>query len=112
MLWTVYTSFRPYGETAKNGYFSIATSLTLDNYANAWDQGKIPMFFLNTLIILIPAVIVVLLLASAIAFAVSRFSFRFNLFLLMLFTAGNLLPAQVIITPLYRIYLALPLPRS
>ncbi len=50
--------------------------------------------------------IIVLLLASMIAFAVSRFSFKFNLFLLMLFTAGNLLPAQVIITPLYRIYLA------
>lgn len=110
LLWTVYTSFRPYGETAVRGYVSIATSLTLDNYVNAWDQGRIPMRFLNTLIVLIPAVILVLLLASAIAFAVSRFSFRFNLFLLMLFTAGNLLPAQVIITPLYRMYLALPLP--
>ena len=110
LLWTVYTSFRPYGETAENGYVSIATSLTLDNYVNAWDQGRIPMRFLNTIIILIPAVILVLLLASAIAFAVSRFSFRFNLILLMLFTAGNLLPAQVIITPLYRMFLALPLP--
>ena len=110
LLWCVYTSFRPYGETAEHGYVSIATSLTLDNYANAWDQGQIPMFFLNTMIILIPALILVLLLASMIAFAVSRFSFRFNLFLLMLFTAGNLLPAQVIITPLYRLYLALPLP--
>ena len=29
----------------------------------------------------------------------------------MMFTAGNLLPPQVIIVPLYRIYLALPLPR-
>jgi multiple sugar transport system permease protein len=28
-----------------------------------------------------------------------------------MFTAGNLLPPQVIIVPLYRIYLALPLPR-
>jgi len=110
LLWCVYTSLRPYGDTAKNGYVSIATSLTFQNYFNAWDQGKIPMFFLNTIIILVPALIVVLLLASAIAFAVSRFSFRFNLFLLMLFTAGNLLPAQVIITPLYRMYLALPLP--
>ncbi len=55
--------------------------------------------------------IVVLILASAIAFAVSRFTSGFNLILLMLFTAGNLLPAQVIITPLYRMYLALPLPR-
>ena len=44
------------------------------------------------------------------AFAVSRFSWRFNVSLLMLFTAANLLPPQVIITPLYRMYLALPLP--
>jgi multiple sugar transport system permease protein len=110
LVWCVYTSFRPYGETAKNGYVSIAQTLTLDNYFNAWDQGNIPQFFFNTIVILVPAVIVVLLLASAIAFAVSRFSFRFNLFLLMLFTAGNLLQAQVIITPLYRMYLALPLP--
>ena len=28
----------------------------------------------------------------------------------MLFTAANLLPPQVVITPLYRLYLALPLP--
>jgi multiple sugar transport system permease protein len=44
------------------------------------------------------------------AFVVSRLSFRFNLPLLILFTAGNLLPQQVIITPLYRIYLAIHLP--
>ena len=51
-----------------------------------------------------------LLLASFVAFSVSRFSWRFNLPLLMLFTAGNLLPQQVIITPLYRLYLEIPLP--
>ena len=110
LVWTIYTSLRPYGDTAKNGYVSMAQTLTLDNYFNAWDQADIPRYFFNTIVILVPAVIIVLLLASAIAFAVSRFSFKFNLFLLMLFTAGNLLPAQVIITPLYRMYLVLPLP--
>ena len=49
-------------------------------------------------------------MASFVAFAVSRFSWRFNLTLLMIFTAGNLLPQQVIITPLYRIFLEIPLP--
>ena len=43
-----------------------------------------------------------LLLASMMAFAVSRYSWRFNLVFLMLFTAANLLPPQVIITPLFR----------
>jgi multiple sugar transport system permease protein len=44
------------------------------------------------------------------AFVLSRFSWRFNLLFLMLFTAGNLLPQQVIITPLFRMFLLLPLP--
>ena len=43
-------------------------------------------------------------------FVFARFSFKANILLLMLFTAGNLLPQQVIIVPLYRIYLLLPNP--
>jgi ABC-type spermidine/putrescine transport system permease subunit II len=48
--------------------------------------------------------------ASMVAYVLSRMSFWFNIPLLILFTAGNLLPQQVIITPLYRIYLAIHLP--
>ena len=108
LAWTIYTSLRPYDETARLGYVSVGGTYNLDNYINAWDRAEIPKFFLNTLIIMVPAVFLVLFLASMIAFAVSRFSWRFNLALLMLFTAGNLLPPQVIITPLFRLFLAVP----
>ena len=110
LIWSVYTSLRPYDDTSRHGYLSHLGSFNLDNYVEAWDRGGIPTYFINTVIILVPAVIAVLFLASMLAFAVSRFSWRFNLALLMAFTAGNLLPPQVIITPLYRLYLALPLP--
>src|ERR671938_1276941 len=65
---------------------------------------------MNTLIVVVPSVILTLVLASFAGYVVSRFNSRFNLALLMIFTAGNVLPQQVIITPLYRMYLALPLP--
>jgi multiple sugar transport system permease protein len=110
VLWAAYTSFRPFDETARLGYVSLARDVTLDNYVQAWNQGELPMRFVNTLIVVVPALVLVLLLASAIAFAVSHFAFRWNVFLLLLFTAGNLLPPQVIIVPLFRIYLSLPLP--
>jgi multiple sugar transport system permease protein len=110
LLWAVYTSFRPYSDTADNGYVSFTGNLSLINYENAWARADIPHYFLNTAIIVVPAVIIVLLLASMMAFATSRFSWRFNVTLLLLFTAANLLPPQVIITPLFRMYLALPLP--
>jgi multiple sugar transport system permease protein len=108
--WALYTSLRPYGETARLGYVSIGGEYNLDNFFKAWEDANLAQGFFNTLVVVVPAVILVLFFASMIAFAVSRYSFRFNLVMLMLFTAGNLLPQQVVITPLYRMYLALPLP--
>jgi len=110
LLWTVYTSLRPYADTARRGYFSLPGTLNLQNYVNAWQQADLPKYYLNTIIITVPALVLTLLLSSFVAFAVSRHSWRFNLSVLMLFTAGNLLPQQVIITPLYRLYLLLPVP--
>jgi multiple sugar transport system permease protein len=111
LFWAVFASLRPYAETSGvDGYISIPKVLSLDNYVTAWNRAEIPHYFLNTLIIVIPGVILVLFLASMVAFTVSRFRWRFNLALLMFFTAANLLPPQVVIQPLYRMYLALPLP--
>ena len=111
MLWALYTSLRPYSDTAEHGYVSLPDTITFDNYTNAWTSGDIPHYFLNSLIITVPA-----LVHHAVPRVVRRrsssrgCSFRFNITLLMLFTAGNLLPQQVIITPLYRMYLEIPLP--
>ena len=110
VLWALYTALRPYSDTAEHGYVSIAHSLSFENFKNAWTQADLPHYYINSAIVTIPAIIVTLLLASFVAFGISRYSWKFNLVLLMLFTAGNLLPQQVIITPLYRLFLEIPLP--
>ena len=110
LAYALYTSLRPYVDTAELGYFSIGGDYNFDNYVKAFTDGKLPSYFLNTLIVVVPAVFVTLLLASMAAFVLSRYSWRFNLLFLMVFTAGNLLPQQVIITPLFRMFLLLPLP--
>ena len=112
LLWTVYTAFRPYSDTAgPGGYVSIAKTLTLDNFTSAWTEAQLPLHFFNTLVVAVPGVILTLFISSMLGFAFSRFRFRFNMALLMMFTAGNLLPPQVIIVPLYRLYLLLPIPK-
>lgn len=110
LLWAVYTSLRSYSDTSAHGYLSLAHGLTLQNYENAWSQSGLPGYFWNSVLITVPAVLLTLVFSSFVAFFVSRFDFRVNLALLMVFTAGNLLPPQVIITPLYRLYLLIPLP--
>ncbi|MEU9211841.1 carbohydrate ABC transporter permease [Streptomyces sp. NPDC048415] len=111
LLWAMYTSLRPYSDTAQHGYLSWPHSLSLGNFTDAWNQSGMPHFFWNSVLITVPSVLGTLLFSAAVAFFVSRFDFRWNIVLLMLFTAGNLLPAQVLITPLYRLYLLIPLPQ-
>lgn len=107
LLWGVYTALRPFSDTQQNGYISLPSELNIDNFVNAWNQGNFSVHFVNTLLVTIPAVIVTLIIASMVAFAVSHFSWRFNLGVLLIFTAGNLLPPQVIIVPLYKLYTGL-----
>ena len=111
LLWAVYTSLRPIGDTIKHGFVSWPGTLNLQNYVNAWTQADLPHFYLNTLIVAIPGVIVTLTVASMVAFAVSRFRWQLNIFVLLMFTAGNLLPPQVIIVPVYWLYQWIPLPQ-
>jgi multiple sugar transport system permease protein len=110
LLWTVYTSLRPVTDTNQHGYFSLAHSLTFKNFSDAWTQGQIPHYFWNSVKITVPAVIITLFFASTVAFVVARFSFRINLFLLLLFTAGNLLPQQVLLAPLFKIFINVHVP--
>jgi multiple sugar transport system permease protein len=105
LVWLLYAALRTNQDTTKNGYFSLPTGLTLDNFVKAWNGAEIPRAYLNTLIITVPSVIIALLVASMVAFAVTKFSWRFNILVLMIFTAGNLLPQQVFIVPLYHMFL-------
>ena len=93
------------------GYFSAPSTLTIDNFVGAWNRAQMWQPFINTAIIVVPAVILTLFISSMLGYVFSRFSFRLNLFLLMMFTAGEMLPPQVIIVALYRMDLLLPLPQ-
>ena len=107
---TIFASLRPFAETIRDGFFSWPHSLTLDNYRNAWEQGDIPHKYWNTVVILVPSLVLTLFFASMVAFVASRFSWRFNILMLSIFTAGNLLPQQIIIQPLFQFYNRVELP--
>jgi multiple sugar transport system permease protein len=110
ILWAVFTAMRPYADTAEHGYVSWPQHLNFTNFTNAYTQSGMLHYFWNSIIVAVPAIFLILLFSSAVAFVVSRFSYWFNVPLLIFFMAANLLPQQVILQPLYRLYLELPLP--
>jgi multiple sugar transport system permease protein len=110
ILWAIFTAMRPYSETSERGYVSWPRTFNFTNFSNAYSQSGMLHYFWNSIIVAIPAIFLILLFSSAVAFVVSRYSYWFNVPLLIFFMAANLLPQQVVLQPLYRIYLWMPLP--
>jgi multiple sugar transport system permease protein len=110
--WSLYTALRPKADTDKFGYFSFGGSFGFDNFIQAWTQGGFSKYFLNSVLITVPSVLLTLFFASMMAFAVSRVSWKFNITLLIMFTAGNLLPPQVLAAPLFEMFKHVSLPYS
>lgn len=107
----IYSSFRYYeADTQVNGVFSAPDTLTLDNYRDAWNVGEMSKTFGNTAFIVIPALFLTLLLSSMVAYACTRYTWRFNIMFLVFFTAGNLMPQQVLFQPLFQIFKRVPWP--
>jgi alpha-glucoside transport system permease protein len=115
VLWTVPTfgllvsSFRPERAIKTTGWWTAFTdpTFTLDNYRAVLDseQGAgLGSFFINSLVITIPSVIIPLSLASlaAYAFAWIRFPGR-NILFLAIF-ALQIVPLQVTLIPLLTLY--------
>lgn len=109
LIWAVINSFRDYAYTQANGFLSPG-GWTFHNYVDAWKAADFGLHFWNSMVITIPAVLLTLLLSSFMGFVLSRFTWRFNLVLLGIFLAANLLPPQALLVPIFRIYRMIPLP--
>ena len=105
------TSFRPRADIQSSGWWTIFAGnrdLTIDNYTTVLgaDLASQSMFeaFLNTLYITVPSTILPLILASlaAYAFAWVKFPFRDTLFLAII--ALLLVPLQMTLIPLSRLF--------
>ena len=105
ILWTVFTSLRPYNDVISYGIFSWPRHLNFNNYVNAVKEMHIGIYLTNSLIVTIPSVILTLFFGSLIAFVVTRYQFKFNLWLLLLFTAGNMLPIVLTYIPVFWMFL-------
>ena len=81
----------------------------IENYGAVLGASPILRFTLNSLLITVPAVVATVVIASMAGFALAKHRFRGARLLLMVFVAGNLVPAQVLMIPVRDLMIALHL---
>ncbi len=110
LVGAVLSAFRNEQDIRDNGVISMPSSLTFQNFRDAFERGDMGHKFFNTFFILVPSLLLILLFSSLVGFACTRFSGRFNVLFLVIFTAGNLMPQQVIFQPVFQMFKRMPWP--
>ncbi len=70
-----------------------------DNLRQVFDSSPMWQFLQNSLAITVPSVIGALFLSTLAGFALAKYRFRGNLWLLALFISGNFVPFQILLVP-------------
>jgi len=81
--------------------FGLPLPPTLDNYATLLADGRIPVWFMNSVIVTTASVLVSTVVATLAAFAIARLTFRGRTFLLRLLVALMVVPPAVLVLPLF-----------
>jgi N-acetylglucosamine transport system permease protein len=99
-LWVVMSSFKTTREILSSP-FSLPRHWGFDNYVNAWTDAGIRSFFLNTIIVVGAALVLVMLLGAMCAYVLARFKFPGARFIYYLMLAGLTFPVFLAIVPLF-----------
>jgi alpha-glucoside transport system permease protein len=105
----IVTSFRTAEDALTSGWWTVITSpldftqYTLSNYTQAWNEGM-GNAFINSFAVVLPATVIPIMIAAfaAYAFTFMQFPFRDTLFVVVV--ALLVVPNQVALVPLLRLY--------
>jgi len=100
LLWTLLSSFKTSKEIFASP-FGLPADWNFDNYVSAWTTQDIGRYFLNTVIVVGFALVIVMILGSMCAYVLACYPFPGSRFIYYLMLAGLTFPIFMAIVPLF-----------
>jgi len=100
MLWVLMSSFKT-TQQIFGSPFGLPTSFNFDNYVSAWTTASIGNYFVNTVIVVGGALVIVMLLGSMCAYVLARYEFKGSKVIYYLMLAGLTFPVFLAVVPLF-----------
>ncbi|MBP2001455.1 N-acetylglucosamine transport system permease protein [Paenibacillus shirakamiensis] len=100
VLWAFVASIKQDSEFYGNPW-KLPEGIYLQNYAEAWLEAKMGTYMLNSVIVTAIALLILLIVALPAAYVLSRFKFRGNGILNLMFMAGLFININYIVVPIF-----------
>ncbi|WP_235988926.1 carbohydrate ABC transporter permease [Aquibacillus kalidii] len=104
LVWLFMFSLKSNQEVFGLSPFALPQDPQWANYAKAWTQGNISLYFFNSVWITVVAVVLTVILASFVTFAITRMYWKLNKLVLGLFMVGLMIPIHSTLIPLFDFY--------
>ncbi|WP_331714307.1 carbohydrate ABC transporter permease [Auraticoccus cholistanensis] len=101
LLWSLLSSFKSSSEIISGSPFALPETWLFGNYARAWTEAGIGRYFLNTVLVVGSALVLVMLLGAMCAYVLARYSFPGRRLIYYLMLAGLTFPVFLAIVPLF-----------
>lgn len=97
---TLLTAFKTQKELSQ-GVFKLPETFSFANFIQAWSEGKFSTYFANSIIVIIPVVLLATFFSVLCAYALAHLPLPGRAVVFALFLLGMILPLEGLIIPLY-----------
>ncbi|MUT66541.1 carbohydrate ABC transporter permease [Paenibacillus sp. NEAU-GSW1] len=104
LLWLLIYSTKTNEEILSGSFFSFPAVPQWVNYQTAVESGNYLKYLYNSVFVTAITMVCVLLLASLVSFAISRFKWKYGQVVLLIFLIGMMIPMQATLLPLMIIF--------
>ncbi|HEO8420004.1 MULTISPECIES: carbohydrate ABC transporter permease [Niallia] len=104
LIWLFFFSLKTNQEVFGLSPFALPKDPQWGNYVKVWTQGNISQYFFNSVWITVIAVVLTVILASFVTFAITRMHWKLSKPVLGLFMVGIMIPLHSTLIPLFSFF--------
>jgi len=104
IIWLLLSSVKSPSEFSLRAVYALPEKLTFSNYAVAWTVGKMGIYFRNSAIATLVALLLIITFSAPVSFAITKMKWKLSRITLTFFLLGITIPVQVVLIPLFIIY--------
>lgn len=104
LLWLCLYSLKTNEEIMSGSFFSLPKVWQWHNYKEAYENGNYLRYLENSVFVTLVTMVLVILLSSMVAYAITRFRWRYGNTIMLVFLLGMMIPMQATLLPLMIIF--------